>query len=92
MNFVTTSEKRKCACCQSRKTNENYTFDYCNIHIQIPLCEKCQKTATYNLGMQLKPLCTAINRAITMSHIVGYDERKIRDMQRKERDLKGGAE
>ncbi len=92
MNFVTSSQKRKCACCQSRKTNENYSFDYCNIHIQIPLCEKCQKTATYCLHMQLKPLCTAISRAITMSHIVGYDERKISEMQQKERALKGGAE
>jgi hypothetical protein len=42
--------------------------------------------------MQLKPLLTAISRAITMSHIVGYDERKIRDYQRKEREMKGGAE
>lgn len=86
MLFITSSQKRKCACCQSRKTNESFSFDYCNIHIEIPLCEKCQKTATYNLTMQLKPLCTAISRAITMSHIVGYDERKIRELQLKERD------
>lgn len=92
MNFLTSSEKRKCACCQSRKTNENYTFDYCNIHIQIPLCEKCKKTATFNLWMQLKPLCTAISRAVTMSHIVGYDEHKISQMQREMRTLKGGAD
>ncbi len=76
MIFITSSQKRKCVCCHSRKTNEYYSFDYCNIHIEIPLCEKCQNTATYNLPMQLKPLCTAMSRAITMSHIVGYDERK----------------
>lgn len=92
MVFLTSSEKRKCACCHSRKTSENYIFNYCDIHIQIPLCEHCQKTATYNLHMQLKPLCTAISRAITMSHIVGYDERKISEMQIKERELKGGEE
>ncbi len=90
MLFTTSSKKRKCACCRSRKTSDNFTFDYCDIHIQIPLCEKCKKTATYNLHMQLKPLLTAISRAITMSHIVGYDERKIRDYQRKERKMKGG--
>ena len=92
MLFIVTSEKRKCACCQSRKTNESYKFEYCNIHIEIPLCEKCQKTAIYNLDMQLKPLLTAINRAITMSHIVGWDERKIRDYQQKERELKVDAD
>lgn len=91
MLFTTSSKKRKCACCHSRKTNENYTFDYCDVHIQIPLCEECQKTATYNLHMQLKPLLTAISRAITMSHIVGSDEWIIRDYQRKERELKVGA-
>ena len=92
MLFIMSSQKRKCACCQSRKTNESYSFDYCNIHIEIPLCEECQKTATYNLQMQLKPLCTAISRAITMSHIVGEDERRIREYQRKERELKRGEE
>ena len=92
MLFITSSQKRKCACCHSRKTNEMFSFDYCNIHIEIPLCEKCQKTATYNLPMQLKPLYTAMSRAITMSHIVGYDERKIREMQLKERALKEGGE
>lgn len=90
VTFLTSSEKRKCACCQSRKTNQNYVFDYCNIHVQIPLCEKCKKTATFNLWMQLKPLCTAISRAVTMSHIVGYDEHKISQMQREMRTLKGG--
>lgn len=90
MTFFTSSEKRKCACCQSRKTNQNYVFDYCNIHIQIPLCEKCKKTATFNLWMQLKPLCTAISRAVTMSHIVGCDEHEITQMQREIRKLKGG--
>lgn len=89
MLFTTSSEKRKCACCHSRKTSENFTFDYCDIHIQIPLCEECQKTATFNLHMQLKPLLTAISRAITMSHIVGYDEHKISQMQREMRKLKG---
>ena len=88
MSLLTSSEKRKCACCQSRKTNENYTFDYCNIHIQIPLCKKCQETATFNLWMQLKPLCTAMSRAVTMSHFVGYDERKINQLQREMRTLK----
>lgn len=90
MLFITSSQKRKCACCHSRKTNDNFSFDYCDIHLQIPLCEKCQKTATYNLHMQLKPLCTAMSRAITMSHIVGYDERRIREFQLRERELKGG--
>ena len=92
MLFVTSSKKRKCACCQSRKTNENYGLDYCNIHIQIPLCEKCQKSATFNLWMQLKPLCTAISRAVTMSCVVGSDERIIRELQREIRALKGGEE
>ncbi len=92
MLFITSSQKSKCACCHSRKTNEYCSFKYCDIHIEIPLCEECIKTATYNLGMQLKPLCTAISRAVTMSHIVGYDERKIREYQQKERGLKGGAE
>lgn len=92
MSFITSSEKRKCACCQSRKTTENYSFDYCNIHIQIPLCEKCKKTATFNLWMQLKPLCTAMSRAVTMSHFVGTDEQKINKMQREMRAMKGGAE
>ena len=92
MNFITSSKKSKCACCQSRKTNEYYDFDYCNIHIQIPLCEKCQKSATFNLWMQLKPLCTAISRAVTMSHFVGSDERRIRELQKEIRSLKGGAE
>lgn len=92
MKFATSSEKRKCACCQSRKTNENYSFDYCNIHIQIPLCEKCKETATFNLWMQLKPLCTAINRAVVMSNIVGSDERQINQMQRKMKKMKVGTE
>lgn len=92
MNFVTKSQKRKCACCQSRKTSENFAFYYCGIYIEIPLCKECQKTATFNLHMQLKPLLTAINRAVTMSHICGYDERKIIEFQRKDRERKGGAE
>ena len=81
MNFLTSSEKVLCACCQSRKTNEYYYFYHCNIHIEIPLCEKCRETATFNLQMQLKPICVSINRAVTMSHLVGYDEREIRNMQ-----------
>ena len=85
MLYAITS-KKKCACCHSRKTSKSLVFDYCDIHIEIPLCEKCQKTATYNLTMQLKPLCTAISRAVTMSHIVGYDEWKIREYQQKERE------
>ena len=92
MLCVMTREKRKSACCHSRKTNESLVFDYCDIHIEIPLCEECQKTATFCLGMQLKPLCMAISRAVTMSHIVGYDERKIREFQQKERESKGGVE
>lgn len=92
MTFEINDKKRKCACCQSRITNENLVYDYCSIYIEIPLCDKCQKTATYNLHMQLKPLCTAMSRAITMSHIVGSDERIIREYQRKERGKKGGAE
>ena len=91
MLYAITS-KKKCACCHSRKTSKSLVFDYCDIHIEIPLCEECQKTATFNLAMQLKPLCTAISRAVTMSHIVGYDERKIAEYQRKERALKEGAE
>lgn len=90
MNFITQDKRKKCACCQSRKTNEICVFEYCNIQVQIPLCEKCQKPATFNLWMQLKPLCTAISRAVTMSHIVGSDERKITELQREIRALKGG--
>ena len=48
------------------------------------LCEKCKETATFNLQMQLKPICVTISRAVTMSHIAGYDERKISQMQREQ--------
>lgn len=92
MLVVTKSEKRKCTCCQSRKTAENFAYDYCGIFIEIPLCNECQKTATYNLSMQLKPLCTAISRAVIMSHIVGDDEQRIQKYQMKERKWKEGAE
>lgn len=90
MSFVTSSEKSLCACCESRKTNEFYFYNHCNITIQIPLCKKCKETATFNLHMQLKPICVSINRAVTMSHIVGDDERKISQMQRAFAKRKGG--
>ncbi len=90
MNFGTSSEKQLCACCQSRKTNEFYFFSHCNITVHIPLCEKCKETATFNLQMQLKPICVSINRAVTMSHIAGYDERKISQMQREQARVKEG--
>lgn len=35
--------------------------------------------------------CHSRKTAVTMSHIVGYDERKIREFQQKERESKGGA-
>ncbi len=92
MNFGTSSEKQLCACCKSRKTNEFYSFSYCGVCIHIPLCEECQKTATFNLCMQLKPMCVAISRAVTMSHIVGYDEKQLNQLQREMRKLKEGAE
>jgi hypothetical protein len=84
MSFVTSSEKSLCACCESRKTNELYSFKHCQITVEIPLCKKCKETATFNLQMQLKPICVSINRAVTMSHIAGYDERKISQMQREQ--------
>lgn len=90
MNFGTSSEKQLCACCQSRKTNEFYFFSHCNITVHIPLCEKCKETATFNLQMKLKPICVSINRAVTMSHIAGYDERKISQMQKELVKVKEG--
>lgn len=91
MNFTTSSETSKCACCQ-RVTRESYTYSCCNIHIRIPLCQKCRETATFNLSMQLKPLCVAISRAVTMSHIVGSDEKALNQLQREMRKMKEGAE
>ena len=90
MNFITSSETSKCACCQ-KVTKESYVFDYCNIHIQVPLCQKCRETATFNLSMQLKPLCVAISRAVTMSHIVGSDEKALNQLQREIRKVKEGV-
>lgn len=90
MNFGTSSEKKICACCQSRKTNEFFFYNHCNVQIHIPLCKKCQETATFNLQMQLKPICVTISRAVTMSHIAGYDERKISQMQREQINIKAG--
>ncbi len=92
MNIGTSSEKVLCACCRSRKTNEFYFFEHCNITVHIPLCESCKQTATFNLQMQLKPLCVAISRAVTMSHIVGCDEKQLNQLQRELRKLKEGAE
>lgn len=90
MNFRTSSEKEICACCQSKKTNEFFFYNHCNVQIHIPLCEKCKETATFNLQMQLKPICVTISRAVTMSHIAGYDERKISQMQRAQKNIKVG--
>lgn len=68
---------------------DNLQVDGCIAHCNYPPCDKCKNTATFNLWMQLKPLCTAISRAVTMSHIVGYDEHIINQMQREKRALKG---
>lgn len=86
MNIITSSEKRRCTRCQSKKTNEYLTFVRCGIEIRIPLCEKCQKYATYNIYGGLKNAADIIHHILTLSFICGYDERKISEYQRKERE------
>lgn len=91
MLIVTSSEKKKCVCCKAVSVNEYLSYEYCGIELRIPLCTECQKTATFLLIRQLKPLCNAISKAVTMSHLLGEDEAKLREF-RQNAVVRGGTE
>lgn len=55
------------------------------IEIRIPVCEKHQKDASFNLVGGLKHIADTIRHTVVLSSICGYDENKISEYQRKER-------
>lgn len=83
MNILTSSEKRKCVLC-GRVTTTSLLFCRNGIEIRIPVCEKHQKDAAFNLAGGLKHIADTIRHSVVLSSICGYDERKISEYQRKE--------
>lgn len=92
MLIVTSSEKKKCVCCKTVSVNEYLSYEHCGIEVRIPLCNECQKTATFLLIRQLKPLCNSISKAVTMSHMLGNDERKLAEIRQKIQQFEGEQE
>jgi hypothetical protein len=87
MLIVTSPEKKKCVCCKTASVNEYLMYEYCGIELRIPLCTECQKTATFLLIRQLKPLCNSISKAVTMSYLLGEDEAKLRELRQKIQEI-----
>ena len=79
MLIETLNEKRKCVCCKKISVNEYFAYEHCGILLKIPMCTECQKTATFLLVRQLKPLCNAISKAVMMSNLLGEDEYKLQE-------------
>ena len=88
MTILTSSEKRKCVLC-GRVTTTSLLFCRNGIEIRIPVCEKHQKDASFNLVGGLKHIVDAIRHSVVLSSICGYDERIISEYQRKERSENG---
>lgn len=84
MNFITTSEKKRCVLC-GRVTHENLGFIRSGIEIRIPVCDAHKKDASFNIEGGLKHITDTIRHTLVLSSICGYDERKIAEYQRKER-------
>lgn len=84
MNVLTSSEKRKCVLC-GRRTSTNLCYRRSEIEIRIPVCEKHEKDASFNLVGGLKHITDTIRHTVVLSSICGYDEKKISEYQRKER-------
>lgn len=82
MSIIMTSHKRKCASCRSRSTNEVYEIEHCGIAIHVPLCERCQKYATFRLFSMLRPLAKAASECVVSSYVLGMDEAIISEYQR----------
>lgn len=87
MLIATSSEKKKCVCCKAISVNEYLSYEHCGIQLRIPLCTECQKTATFLLIRQLKPLCNSISKAVMMSQMLGEDEVKLRELRQKMQEL-----
>jgi len=83
MLIVKSTTKRKCMCCKKLSVNEYLSFEYCGICLKIPLCTECQKTATFLLIRQLKPLCNAISKAVEMSNMLGKDEMQLKELRQR---------
>lgn len=90
MLIVKSTTKRKCMCCKKLSVNEYLSFEYCGICLKIPLCTECQKTATFLLIRQLKPLCNAISKTVEMSNMLGKDEAELMKLRQQLKQL--GAE
>ena len=90
MLIVTSSEKRKCVCCKALSVNEYLSYEYCGIQLKIPICTECQKTATFLLIRQLKPLCNAISKAVMMSNMLGHDEKSLMELRQKVKEYEEG--
>ena len=84
MNILTSSEKKKCVLC-GRVTSLNILYIRSGIEIRIPVCEKHEKDAQFNLEGGLKHITDTIRHIVVLSSICGYDEKKICEYQRKER-------
>ena len=87
MLIETLSKSRKCVCCKRISVNEYFVYEHCGIVLNIPLCTDCQKTATFLLVRQLKPLCNSISKAVMMSHLLGEDETELRELRQKIQQL-----
>ena len=87
MLIETLSAKRKCVCCKAISVNEYFVYEHCGIILNIPLCPDCQKTASFLLVRQLKPLCNSISKAVMMSHMLGEDGMELRDLRQKIQEL-----
>ena len=90
MVIVKSTTKRKCMCCKRISVYEYLSFEYCGICLKIPLCTECQKTATYLLIRQLKPLCSSISKAVEMSNMLGDEVNKLRELRQKLKEYEEG--
>lgn len=82
MSIIMTSQKRECASCRSRSTNEIHEIEHCGIAIQVPLYERCRKYATFRLLSMLRPLAKAASECVMSSYVIGRDEATISEYQR----------
>ena len=87
MNIITSSEKKKCVLC-GRVTSTSLLHLRSGIEIRIPVCNKHEKEASFNLYGGLKHISDTIRHTVVLSSICGYDEKKISEYQRKERSEK----
>ena len=88
MNFCISSGRKKCVLC-GRVTPVSIFYARCGKEIYIPVCKTHEHDAKFNIEGGLKHITDTIKHTVVLSSICGYDERKISEYQRKERNENG---